>query len=132
MLLAAIGRYVPKGRGSYNVSGMEVESNGRAPIAANLQRGCGGGGDAGGGVELLETRRGPRAELVPAELRRCTCGDGGVRCSECVLGTAGSRPTVRLQLETWSARKTLVFAVVLGAFAIWAVVFGLCLNWFSL
>ncbi|KAL1471301.1 hypothetical protein MTO96_023755 [Rhipicephalus appendiculatus] len=59
----------------------------------------------------------------------CNCVADGPKCRECL---ASERSAVKVQLESWSVEKTVIFGVILGAFFIWAVVFGICLNVFKL
>uniref|UniRef100_A0A131YI65 Uncharacterized protein n=1 Tax=Rhipicephalus appendiculatus TaxID=34631 RepID=A0A131YI65_RHIAP len=59
----------------------------------------------------------------------CNCVADGPKCRECL---ASERSAVKVQLESWSVEKTVIFGVILGAFFIWAVVFGICLNVYKL
>lgn len=59
----------------------------------------------------------------------CNCVADGPKCGECL---ATGKNAIKVQMESWSVEKTVIFGIILGAFFIWAVVFGICLNVFKL
>lgn len=59
----------------------------------------------------------------------CGCSSDGPKCHECVAATKAS---VKVKMESWSIEKTVFFGIILGAFFVWAVVFGVCLNIYKL
>ncbi|XP_002415730.3 uncharacterized protein LOC8042667 isoform X3 [Ixodes scapularis] len=87
---------------------------------------------AGGDMELVRNvggaSAGPNGTATESP-KRCTCAAGGPKCTECI---AIGRGAVKVQMESWSPQKTTVFGVILVAFVIWAVVFGVCLSVFKL
>lgn len=85
-----------------------------------------GGGDAAGAIELLKASSSNGTST--AGTQPCTCAEGGLRCNT----AAAAIPNVRLQLETWSPRKTVILVAIVVSFAVWAVVFGVCLNLLNL
>ncbi|CAN7937853.1 unnamed protein product [Ixodes hexagonus] len=115
---------------------MEVANNytGDSLISAPLDARGAGDFSAGGEIELVKSISDASAEaglngVAPEAARRCTCVVGGPKCTECI---ALGRGTIKMQMESWSPQKTTVFGVILVAFVIWAVVFGVCLNVFKL
>lgn len=59
----------------------------------------------------------------------CGCTGDGPKCHECL---ASSRASVKIKMESWSVEKTVLLGIILGAFFVWAVVFGVCLNVYKL
>lgn len=115
---------------------MEVANNytGDSLVSAPLDPRGGGDFGAGGDIELVKSLgdisdAGGTNGATPEAAKRCTCVVNGSKCTECI---AIGRGTVKVQMESWSPQKTTIFGVILAAFVIWAVVFGVCLNIFKL
>ncbi|KAH7971905.1 uncharacterized protein LOC119375497 isoform X2 [Rhipicephalus sanguineus] len=70
-----------------------------------------------------------REDSIVWDPKPCNCVADGPKCRECM---ASGKSTVKVQMESWSVEKTVIFGIILGAFFIWAVVFGICLNVFKL
>lgn len=59
----------------------------------------------------------------------CGCAGDGPKCHECL---ASSKASVKVKMESWSIEKTVFLGIILGAFFVWAIVFGVCLNVYKL
>ncbi|XP_040358276.1 uncharacterized protein LOC8042667 isoform X2 [Ixodes scapularis] len=128
---------VSKNGGSYDFSKpsrVEVANNHAGDTLALAPPDTRAAGDfgAGGDMELVRNvggaSAGPNGTATESP-KRCTCAAGGPKCTECI---AIGRGAVKVQMESWSPQKTTVFGVILVAFVIWAVVFGVCLSVFKL
>lgn len=113
---------------------IEVANNHAADTLASAPPDARAAGDfgAGGDMELVRNVGGASAGpngAAPESPKRCTCAVGGPKCTECLAIGGGA---VKVQMESWSPQKTTVFGVILAAFVIWAVVFGVCLSVFKL
>lgn len=106
---------------------MEVANNHTAENHSSGQGDRAGGNGSVGDIELVRTHE-ENLEMGQGD-RRCVCVVGGPKCNECL---AVGRGAVRVELESWSPRKTRVMGIILVAFVLWAVVFGVCLNVFRL
>uniref|UniRef100_V5HBU4 Uncharacterized protein n=1 Tax=Ixodes ricinus TaxID=34613 RepID=V5HBU4_IXORI len=113
---------------------IEVANNHAGDTLASALPDARAAGDfgAGGDMELVRNVGGALAGpngTAPESPKRCTCAVGGPKCTECIAIGGGA---VKVQMESWSPQKTTVFSVILVAFVIWAVVFGVCLSVFKL
>ncbi|KAH6925482.1 hypothetical protein HPB50_005731 [Hyalomma asiaticum] len=86
---------------------------------------------AGGDCKDIELQGGLTQDndSIVWDPKPCNCVADGPKCRECLSSEKGA---IKVQMESWSVEKTVVFGIILGAFCIWAVVFGICLNVFKL
>lgn len=86
---------------------------------------------AGGDCKDIELQAGLTQDndSIVWDPKPCNCVADGPKCRECLSSEKGA---IKVQMESWSVEKTVVFGIILGAFCIWAVVFGICLNVFKL
>ncbi|XP_050036684.1 uncharacterized protein [Dermacentor andersoni] len=108
---------------------MEVADNPTAGVSEQAPDVRAGGDHKG--IEDIELAAGLAQDndSIVWDPKPCNCVADGPKCRECL---AAGRNAVKVQMESWSVEKTVIFGIILGAFFIWAVVFGICLNVFKL
>uniref|UniRef100_A0A023G9E2 Uncharacterized protein n=1 Tax=Amblyomma triste TaxID=251400 RepID=A0A023G9E2_AMBTT len=107
---------------------MEVADNSANTLEAPPDARAGGDHKGAGDIELAGSIVRDDDSIV-WDPKPCNCVSNGPKCHECL---AANKDAMKVQMESWSVEKTVIFGVILGAFLIWAVVFGVCLNVFKL
>ncbi|XP_050036683.1 uncharacterized protein [Dermacentor andersoni] len=123
------GRGTHVGTSSTTYGSMEVADNPTAGVSEQAPDVRAGGDHKG--IEDIELAAGLAQDndSIVWDPKPCNCVADGPKCRECL---AAGRNAVKVQMESWSVEKTVIFGIILGAFFIWAVVFGICLNVFKL
>uniref|UniRef100_A0A1E1XV44 Uncharacterized protein n=1 Tax=Amblyomma sculptum TaxID=1581419 RepID=A0A1E1XV44_AMBSC len=107
---------------------MEVADNSASTLEPSPDARAGGDHKGAGDIELARGIARDDDSIV-WDPKPCNCVANGPKCHECL---AANKDALKVQMESWSVEKTVIFGVILGAFLIWAVVFGVCLNVFKL
>nr|XP_054928171.1 uncharacterized protein LOC129385548 [Dermacentor andersoni] len=108
---------------------MKVADN-PAPGVSEQARDVRAGGDYRR-IEYIELATGIARDndSIVWDPKPCSCVADGPKCRSCLVA---GKNAVKVKRESWSVEKTVIFGIILGAFFIWAVVFGICFNVFKL